>query len=122
LERLDVAVDWARTELRLGEQERVISPIRVLLSDYPLAEPLAAVLMRALAATGRTAEALECYTAVRRRLVEQLGTDPGSELQSLHQAILRGGLDDASWRRSPVPANPAQLPADPRGFVRSTAA
>jgi DNA-binding SARP family transcriptional activator len=48
LERLDAAVDWARAELRLGHHEQVISPVRALLADYPLAEPLAAVLMRAL--------------------------------------------------------------------------
>jgi DNA-binding SARP family transcriptional activator len=120
LEKLDAAVDWARTELQLGHQEQVISPVRALLNAYPLAEPLAEVLMRALAATGRAAEALDCYTAMRKRLIEQLGTDPGSELQALHQTLLRGDLDHSPpvpVAAAAAPITPAQLPADVRGFA-----
>jgi len=97
-EKLDAAVDWARTELQLGAHGQLISPVRALLTEYPLAEPLVAVLMRALAATGRTAEALDCFTTMRKRLIEQLGADPGAELQALHQMILRGDLGDSSPR------------------------
>jgi DNA-binding SARP family transcriptional activator/Tfp pilus assembly protein PilF len=117
LERLDVAVDWARAELRLGHQERVVGPVRALLIDYPLAEPLAAILMRALATTGRTAEALDCFGTMRRRLVEDLGADPGAELQELHEAILRGDLGHAPPARVAAAVRPAQLPPQPRGFA-----
>ena len=50
LERLDAAVDWSRTELRLGRHDQVIGAVRTMVADYPLAEPLVAVLMQALVA------------------------------------------------------------------------
>ncbi len=123
LQRLDAAVDWARTELRLGHQEQVISRVRVLLADHPLAEPLAVVLIEALAATGRGAEALDCYAATRTRLADQLGADPGAELQDLHQAILRGGQLLGQPRADVVggPVVPRQLPAPIGRFVGRTA-
>src|SRR6266511_1675673 len=60
-----------------------------LAAEYPLAEPLVAALMRALHETGRDAEALEQYTRIRRRLVDEIGTEPSAELRNLHQTILR---------------------------------
>ncbi|OLE29796.1 MAG: SARP family transcriptional regulator, partial [Actinobacteria bacterium 13_1_20CM_3_71_11] len=47
----------------------------------------------------------------RQRLVEELGTDPGPELQAIHQALLRGRP------APPSAAVPAQLPLDVRGFT-----
>jgi tetratricopeptide (TPR) repeat protein len=59
------------------------------------------------------------YTATRRRLAEELGIDPDPELQQLHQAILRGDLDEA--RPASVPAMalviPAQLPLEVTSFT-----
>ena len=93
LERLDAAVSWARSELRLGNHEQVISPVRALAAAYPVAEPLIAVLMQALAVTGRVSEALDCYATARTRLADLLGADPGDELRGLHQMILRSDLE-----------------------------
>ncbi|MEV0880649.1 BTAD domain-containing putative transcriptional regulator [Micromonospora echinofusca] len=135
LERLDAAVDWARAALRLGHHAPTISRVRALLDDYPVAEPLAAVLMQALARAGRLSEVFDCYATLRQRLAEQFGVDPGPELQQLYQAALRGDLDEATAHRAPGQATPtgaadqaalptapreravpAQLPADVRGF------
>ncbi|GIG90288.1 AfsR/SARP family transcriptional regulator [Plantactinospora endophytica] len=91
LERLDAAVEWARAELRLGRQKQLVGGLRTLVAEYPLAEPLTAVLMRALADTGRVAEALDCYATIRTELVEQLGAEPGRELRELHEGLLRDG-------------------------------
>ncbi|MET0235056.1 MAG: BTAD domain-containing putative transcriptional regulator [Kibdelosporangium sp.] len=113
--RLEAAVLWGDLELRLGHPETVILTISDLVSDYPLAEPLEVLLMRALHAAGRDAEAIDRYAAVRRRLADHLGTDPGPELRGLHSAILRGELPAA---RRPAPmAMPAQLPPDVPGFA-----
>jgi DNA-binding SARP family transcriptional activator len=76
-ERLDAAVRWAEAELRLGHGAGLVSQVRELLSEYPLAEPLVEALMRALIAAGRDAEAIDCYAVVRERLADQLGVDPG---------------------------------------------
>jgi DNA-binding SARP family transcriptional activator len=69
-----------------------ISELTRLVIDYPLRERLVALLMRALYATGRTAEALEVGRRTRRRLVEELGVDPGRHLQEAELGILRGEI------------------------------
>ena len=130
-ERLDAAVLWAQVELRLGGPAAVIGPLRDLTAEYPLAEPLTAVLMRSLYATGRTAEALELYRDFRRRLIDELGAEPAAELQAVHQAVLRGEIDEpAAAPTSPAAkdlgdgvdgepgiAPPAQLPMAVPGFA-----
>jgi DNA-binding SARP family transcriptional activator/tetratricopeptide (TPR) repeat protein len=113
--RLDAAVHWGELALRLGRPTAVISTISALTGVYPLVEPLEVLLMRALHAAGRDAEAVDRYAAVRRRLADELGTDPGPELRELHSAILRGELPAAS-RPAPA-ATPAQLPPDVAGFA-----
>ena len=118
--RFDAAVRWAELELRLGHPDAVIAALSDLAAEYPLAEPLEALLMRALHAAGRQAEALDRYAVVRQRLADALGTDPGPELRALHGAILRDELPSAP-RSAPV-TTPAQLPPDTPGFVgRETA-
>jgi DNA-binding SARP family transcriptional activator len=92
--RLDAAMQWARIELRLGHPDVVIATLPDLTAEYPLVEPLEALLMRALHAAGRGAEALDRYAAIRQRLIE----DPGTELGDLHRAILRGELPSAAAR------------------------
>jgi DNA-binding SARP family transcriptional activator/tetratricopeptide (TPR) repeat protein len=124
-QRLDAVVAWAQAELRLGRPDSVIGPLAELVDEYPLAESLVAVVMRALYAAGRGAEALDCFAKTRQRLAEHLGADPGAELQGLHQAILRGDPDTggppagrpAAAPPAPSRAVPAQLPLDVHGFV-----
>ncbi|MEU4524577.1 BTAD domain-containing putative transcriptional regulator [Amycolatopsis sp. NPDC024027] len=113
--RLDAAVSWGELELRLDRPGAVIGALPELAAEYPLAEPLEALLMRALHAVGRDAEAVERYAAVRNRLADALGTDPGSELRALHGELLRGELPPGP-RTAPA-ATPAQLPPDTPGFA-----
>ncbi|MBQ0852320.1 tetratricopeptide repeat protein [Streptomyces sp. BH-SS-21] len=125
-EQVDATVEWARVQARLGEPAAAIGPLSTLLGEQPLVEPLAEALMRALHAAGRGAEALKCYASVRRRLSEELGTDPGAALQDVHQLILRGQALDPSPPVKPAPSPPtgprrgvvpAQLPVGTRGFT-----
>ncbi|NGO11298.1 tetratricopeptide repeat protein [Streptomyces sp. HC44] len=124
-QRVDAVVGWAHMESRVGDPIAVIGPLTELLGDYPLVEPLTEALMRALHAAGRGAEALDCYAAVRQRLAEELGADPGPGLREVHQAILRGGLSEPhSWpapRVSVGAASPAPPPAAPRARPSSAA-
>ncbi|HYY11096.1 MAG TPA: tetratricopeptide repeat protein, partial [Kineosporiaceae bacterium] len=120
--RVDAAVQWARLELALGRTDAVIDTLSGLVPEYPLAEPLEGALMAALQAAGRRAEALDRYTAVRERLADTLGTDPGPELAAVHGALLRDepatALFPAAGRARdvvPVPP-PAQLPVGVSGF------
>src|SRR5688500_3360544 len=70
---LDASLAWARAELSAGDADAVVGPLTELAGDYPLVEPLAAALMRALSTTGRAADALQQYTVIRERLADQLG-------------------------------------------------
>src|SRR6266516_3023064 len=115
-QRLDATVAWAQAVLRLGRPDEVISPVRELVAGDPLDERLIGILMRALAAAGRNNEALECYATSRSRVNEELGAEPGPQLQMLHLAILRGELPAAGAAPISAPV-PAQLPPDVRGFT-----
>src|SRR5260221_2345506 len=119
--RLDAEVAWAEAEVRMGRPDEVIGPVRELVAGHPLAERPIGVLMQALAAAGRDAEALECYVIARSRLVEALGAEPGRELQGVHLAILKGERPAAPNGEGPVAGlasrsaslpGPAQLPSD----------
>ncbi|MFI1408525.1 AfsR/SARP family transcriptional regulator [Streptomyces sp. NPDC020707] len=114
---VDITVGWAAVESRIGDPVTVIGPLTDLLDEFPLVEPLAETLMRALHAAGRGAEALDRFATLRRRLAEELGADPGPGLREAHRAILRGN-PPASARRTAhrqtyEPASHGSLPARP---------
>ena len=106
-EYLDAMIDWAKAQVRSGDAAAAVGPMTDLAGEHPLVEPVAEALIAALHAAGRTGAALEAYTAIRRRLAEELGTDPGPDLRALQQAILRS----RAGKPTPVPATP--VPAMP---------
>ncbi|MFE7194914.1 BTAD domain-containing putative transcriptional regulator [Kitasatospora sp. NPDC057541] len=79
----------AEADLALGRSEEAVARLRRLATGQPLWEQPQALLMRALYRTGRQAEALALYQRTRRRLVDELGIEPGAELAGVHRAILR---------------------------------
>lgn len=81
----EAAADLA---ISLGHPHRVLQPLRLATSMAPLHESVQANLISALAAAGQQAEALAAFHAVRTRLAEDLGIDPGSALQAAHQRVL----------------------------------
>ncbi|MFE1317498.1 BTAD domain-containing putative transcriptional regulator [Kitasatospora phosalacinea] len=89
--------DRVEAELTLGQHHGLVAELEELVAAHPLRERLHGQLMRALAASGRRADALERYERTRRVLAEQLGVDPSEELSSLHLSLLRGEF-------TPVPA------------------
>jgi DNA-binding SARP family transcriptional activator/tetratricopeptide (TPR) repeat protein len=113
--RLEAAVQWARIRSRLDPSPAAVTALTELVEEFPLAEPIAAALVAALHAAGRTAEALDRYGQVRRRLVDELGTEPGAELQAVHTAVLRA--EPAPPAPPPPASAPAQLPMDLRTFA-----
>jgi SARP family transcriptional regulator, regulator of embCAB operon len=64
---------------------------RALIRLAPFRESGYLLLMRALVASGNTAEALRTYDELRNLLAAELGTAPGAEIQALHRRLL-GGL------------------------------
>ncbi|HEY1486764.1 MAG TPA: BTAD domain-containing putative transcriptional regulator [Micromonosporaceae bacterium] len=76
--------------LRLGRGDQLIEPLYQLVELHPLHERFHAQLMLALSGAGRRAEALDAYRSARAVLAENLGIEPGPELQAVQRQILRG--------------------------------
>ncbi|RKR92992.1 DNA-binding SARP family transcriptional activator [Micromonospora pisi] len=109
---LGVLLDWADSELRQGRPGPVADRLGQALERNPLAEPVVLHLMRALHLNGRRAEALDQYARTRTLLANELGVDPGIELQKLHQQILRDELPPRPPVASVEPmAPPVQIQA-----------
>lgn len=86
--RLDTLESRIEADLALGRHAALVTELRELVRQHPLRERLRGQLMLALYRSGRQSEALEAYADARRKLVEEVGLDPGPELQRLQQAIL----------------------------------
>jgi YVTN family beta-propeller protein len=99
--------------LALGEHRRLVDELRSLVRANPLREAFTAQLMLALYRCGRQAEALESYGDTRRRLIEDLGLEPGPALRELHEAVLR---QDPALLSPAAPGPPRSLRAS-RGVV-----
>jgi DNA-binding SARP family transcriptional activator len=113
--RLAVQEAWLETRLALGEHGSLIGELRTRLAQDPLRERLAGLLMVALHRSGRRADALAVYAETRRQLTEELGIEPGTDLQRRHRDIL-GGRDAGPDPQPPAHA-PRQLPAAVRQFT-----
>jgi DNA-binding SARP family transcriptional activator/tetratricopeptide (TPR) repeat protein len=110
LERcLTAAVRRFELELVLGNHRGIVEELRLLTVAHPLQEGLRALLMRALYRSGRQAEALEVYRDTDALLRSQVGLDPGHELRSLQQAILRGDPDEPDDAARDGAANDAEV-------------
>ena len=118
--RLTVTEDRFEALLRSDKATEVVADLLRLSEIHPLRERFQAQLMQALYRTGRSSEALAVFRRFRLRLVDDLGVEPGPELQRLHQRIL---VDDPGLQGGPEtgdtvpatlrrPASPRTLPAD----------
>lgn len=110
--RLAAHEQAAELDLALGLTEPVLHRLPGLVAEHPLRESLRGLLMLALYRAGRQAEALEIYGEGRRVLAEELGLDPGPELQGLHQRILE--QDDALLGPPPAPPTEPSTPGATR--------
>jgi predicted ATPase/DNA-binding SARP family transcriptional activator len=111
--RLAALEDRLDADLALGRHAAVVAELEALASEHPYRERFFAQLMLALYRSGRQADALDAYRRARHALVEDLGLDPGRELQRLEAAILAHdpALDLAA--PAPAPAPPAPPPPAP---------
>ncbi|MEU0674542.1 BTAD domain-containing putative transcriptional regulator [Streptomyces sp. NPDC006172] len=103
-----------RTEadLALGRHQEITAELTGLVTRHPERERLRAQLMLALYRSGRQADALHVYHHGRRVLADELGVDPGPELEAAYQTVLRGERSFAAT--APVPS---MLPADTLAFT-----
>jgi DNA-binding SARP family transcriptional activator len=114
--RLFAEEAWADARLALGGGADLIGRLRALVTDQPLRERARGHLMLALYRSGRKAEALEEFRALRRRMADELGIEPSTPVQELHRQIL---ADDPALAPASAlpPTAPRQLPRDIGDFT-----
>ena len=111
--------DWAELEVDRGRYGDVLELLDRCARQYPMRERLAALRMRALAATGRSGDALAHFEFVRQELARELGADPSRSLADVHRKLLRG--EDVAGATEPGRTRPptvlTHLPRDLTDFT-----
>jgi DNA-binding SARP family transcriptional activator len=111
--RVDALERLIEAKLELGRHDEVVGQLETLIGEHPYREPLRAQLMLALYRSDRQADALQAYQDARRKLVEELGIEPGERLRELERKILE---------QSPELAPPKPQGRGTRGAPRPPAA
>lgn len=117
LDALRLTAIERRNEARLamGQHRDLLPDLLELAERYPLRERLQAQAMLALYRSGRQSEALAHYLTARRRLREELGVEPGEELETVQLKILRH--DPALLAAEPGDSAARSLPTAPNVLV-----
>lgn len=102
--RLAATADRIEAELALGaDAAGLVAELDALTTANPLNERLAAHRLRALAAAGRSADALAAYEQLRQRLDAELGAVPSAELVAAQLEVIDGTASSARLAtRAPV--------------------
>lgn len=81
--------------LALGSPSALVPDLEVAVRDHPYDEAFRRQLMLALYRSGRQADALQVFRAMRALLIDELGVEPSAETRRLEQDILeqRAELD-----------------------------
>ena len=87
--RLDAQEERIAADIELGLHREVTGELEALAAVSPLRERVCYLRMLALYRSGRQAEALQVFRDTRHAFSEQLGIEPGADLQELHTQILR---------------------------------
>jgi predicted ATPase/DNA-binding SARP family transcriptional activator len=111
LQALELRVE---AELALGRHERVLAELEALARQHPYRERFREQLILALYRAGRQKEALDAYREARR-VLDELGVEPGPALRELERAVLR--QDPALAAPEQPPAGEARLPVPPTPLV-----
>jgi DNA-binding SARP family transcriptional activator/TolB-like protein len=86
--RLDALEDRIDSDLACGRHAEVMGELEKLTSIHPMRERLFGELMLAQYRLGRQADALHTCQRLRRSLAEELGVDPGHDIELLEERIL----------------------------------
>ncbi len=100
-ERRAAMEECAAIDVRAGRHHEAVVRLSALVAEHPLRERSVALLMEALRGSGRRADALALFRATRQRYAQELGIEPGEELQRLHRQAL-----DATPPPPPSPVRP----------------
>jgi len=86
--RLAAREDRLDADLAEGRDAELVPELEGLIAEHPFDERLYRQLMLALYRAGRPGNALEVYQRARKTFDEQLGLQPGPELEELQRQIL----------------------------------
>lgn len=100
--RLTALEERIDADIELGLHREVTGELEALSAANPTRERICALRMLALYRSGRQAEALQAFRDTRTAFVEELGLEPGAELQGLHARILRQEAGLAPGQGSPA--------------------
>lgn len=125
--RLNAYDDSTLVRLELGQHQELIPELAAMVREHQLRERTRHHLMLAQYRSGRRADAMETYREAREHFIEELGIEPGPDLNELHDAILRddpalaAAASAESHRPAPVaPAVPSELPPEVPAFTGRT--
>ncbi|MEU1802296.1 BTAD domain-containing putative transcriptional regulator [Streptomyces sp. NPDC019937] len=123
-ERRAAMEECAAIDVRAGRHHEAVVRLSALVAEHPLRERSVALLMEALRRSGRRADALALFRATRQRYAEELGIEPGEELQRLHRQALDTRPDTRPEAPSGASSEPHPAPevADAPGDTDDTAA
>jgi predicted ATPase len=95
-------------EVDAGQARAVVAELAALVEEHPLRERLRVLLVKALYAAGRQADALAAYAQARRHLADEVGLAPGPELRAVEAAVLTqdSSLVAAPTRSAAAPPAP----------------
>ena len=105
--------------LDAGETSLALATLEPHLATHPFRDRPQLLHLRGLVDAGRRIDALRAYQAHRRRLVEEIGTEPSPELVALDRAIASGGpLEWSGWtKRGPTDRRAPALPTPLSSFI-----
>ena len=112
--RAALTEDLAEALNDAGRFDESIEVLETHLVSNPYRERPLALLMRALAGSGRLPEALRAYQRYRVTLRDETGLDPSSELRALETELL---TDDGEGTRDLAAPTPASLPSGTVTFL-----
>lgn len=113
-----VASDAADLSLLLDGGRSLLCTLRRVATHHLFDERLQARLMMVLSGSGQQAEAIARYHLLRRKLREELGVDPGPELQSAYRRVLQQSSpqENEGRQRTSTPERHREVAPPDRGL------
>lgn len=107
VELREVALEeCAAARLAVGDAPGAVADLEELVRAAPLRERRWALLVLGLYRAGRQGDALGATRRVRTLLADELGVDPGPELQELERRVLAQDLAESPWRATATVRRP----------------